>query len=337
MKLLYLSCHKILEYDELRLFNELGIKSFCCGGAYTFNDPGSSRPKIENFIIDGSDVEAWHKMNSLCDEDSKLHLTKEFVDRFDIIYVMHPRWIDCNWDAIKHKLVVWRTIGQSDRDVERVISKYRSRLKIIRYSPKERMIPGYCGEDCLIRFSKRKEEYSNWTGDKKRLITVAQSMKDRHEHCCWNQFEMLSKTFPTTLFGNNNSASKLWNGKNLSYDELYDVYRKHRVFFYGSTIPASYTLAFIEAFMTGIPIVSVSNELGNFKWLQNTFEIPEIIENGVNGYCSDTIGDLKKYIQMLLENYSLAKKISKNARKMAIKLFDEEHIKPQWNDFFNSI
>jgi len=46
------------------------------------------------------------------------------------------------------------------------------------------------------------------------------------------------------------------NGGKLEYHEMKREMRDNRLFFYGGTHPASYTLAFMEAMMTGMPIVS---------------------------------------------------------------------------------
>ncbi|WP_114378378.1 hypothetical protein [Paenibacillus prosopidis] len=78
----------------------------------------------------------------------------------------------------------------------------------------------------------------------------------------------------------------------MDYEQLKQELRENRVFFY--TGVTSYTLGFIEAFMTGIPIVSIGEKLGNHEFYkQQTFEIQEIIENGKEGIVSDDIQELR--------------------------------------------
>jgi glycosyltransferase involved in cell wall biosynthesis len=109
------------------------------------------------------------------------------------------------------------------------------------------------------------------------------------------------------------------------------------VYFYTGTYPASYTLNFIEAFMTGIPIVAIGERLGNspFELGQKTYEIPDIITQATDGFYSDDPAELRGVIQRLLDDESLARFISKNARKRAIELFGKDRIKLLWKEYLN--
>lgn len=59
------------------------------------------------------------------------------------------------------------------------------------------------------------------------------------------------------MFGPGNEGAPESGGM-LSYEQMKQKMRENRAFFYTGTRITSYTLGFIEAFMTGIPIVSVS-------------------------------------------------------------------------------
>lgn len=154
----------------------------------------------------------------LVDRYSKYELHPEMVEDKDVIIIMHdPKIIINNWEKIKHKRVIWRSIGQSYPLVEKMLLPYR------------------------------------------------------------------------------------------------------------------------EQGMTGIPIVSVSEMQGNFPLLeQRTFEVHEIIENGQEGFVSDNLSELRVYLYELLNNYDLAKEISKNARAKAIQLFGKEKIKDQWREYLSN-
>ena len=178
MKLLYLSCHNVLEYDEIRLFHELGIDIFS-PGAYINPSNIFSRPGISGLSYDPEDLRLFHAIGqSFPGEDNKNHLTKELVDRFDVVIVMHqPNYIYNNWEVMKHKKVIWRTIGQSVQILEESMQPYvKQGLKIVRYSPLERVIPGYAGEDALIRFYKDPEDFKDWVGNEIKVITFAQNI-----------------------------------------------------------------------------------------------------------------------------------------------------------------
>jgi intein/homing endonuclease len=99
------------------------------------------------------------------------------------------------------------------------------------------------------------------------------------------------------------------------------------------TYPAPYTMAWQEALMTGIPTVNIGLNLAGF----NTFEVPYLIENGVNGFVSDSILELRRAVSALLEDHGLAKRISEKGRELALSLFDKGKIKEQWRAFFESL
>ena len=337
-KILYLSCHSILEFDEIKLLSQLGHEVFSPGAYVEPRNPGDAtlRPSVD-FDYDPDVVAQWHKLASnYPDKDTKDYLTKEFVDNFDTVIVMHlPRWIQRNWDAMKHKRVVWRTIGQSIQPVEQSLRRFRDEgMEIVRYSPMERNIPGYIGEDALIRFYKDEAVYSGWTGEQERVISFAQSMKQRDQACNYTFFEETTRDFPRHLFGPGNEGQSWTSGK-VSYVQQLIEYRTNRCYFYTGTHPASYTLNFIEAAMTGIPMVCIGNEHGNASYFQNhnLYEIPNIIKHGENGFISDNPTELQHCIRELLGNYDYAQKISEAGRQTAIELFGVNKIKNQWKAY----
>jgi hypothetical protein len=182
MKILYVSCHSVLEYDELRMFDSLGIEVFSLGTYLNLNEDwhAKTRPKLNLKNWKYENYESYLKyIDYTKHPDCRLNISKEFADKFDIIYVMG--WLEpitINWENIKHKHIILRTIGQSVSHSEQFISPYikNGNIKIVRYSPFERKIENYCGEDAMIRFSKRKEEWNNWRGDIKKPATVSQSI-----------------------------------------------------------------------------------------------------------------------------------------------------------------
>lgn len=340
MRILYLSAHSVLEADEVSLLKELNHDVFS-PGAYVTDTETQLRPHLSTTTPEI--MEQYDKIGAdHPGEDAKEYLTQEFVNNFDVILVMHlPRWISKNWLDIKHKTVVWRSIGQSTQDIELQLKPYRDKgLKIIRYSLKEKTIPHYVGEDAMIRFYKDENEWTGWTGNVKQVITIAQSMKDRSEgsdFCNFGIFDKVTKDFPRKLFGPSNENSGIEGGK-LSYDNLHEALKASRVYFYAGTQPASYTLAFCEALLTGIPIVSIGPKHGNKIFPdQQTFEIDSIIQNGYNGFWSDDPEQLTNYIKQLFEDHNLAQTISNNGRQTGISMFGKEVIKQNWKEFLDKL
>lgn len=341
MKLLYLSCHGSLEYDEVSLFHEMGIQVFS-PGAYLDPSKGEPmmRPGIPGLVYDPVDLELWHKVEQAnkTGHDSKEFLSKELIDRFDVIVVMHtPQWVFKNWDIMRHKKVVWRAIGQSNPDLEVLLRNHvRGGLKLVRYSPAERRLMNYAGEHAMIRFYKDHDVYKDWNGKENFVITICQSIADRGEACRWDLFQEVTGNLPTKVYGSSNqNVGSRWQGK-VDFPELKQVMRDHRAYFSTGTRPASYVLNFVESWMTGIPMVAIGPDEGNYPG-RALYEVHELIENGVNGFCSDNPRELQDAIWHLLRDENLAKKISIAGRASAIHHFSKEQARAGWETFFKSI
>jgi glycosyltransferase involved in cell wall biosynthesis len=340
MKIFYMSCHSVHEYDEVRMFNKLGHQVFSPSAYMNPQNEDHLRPGIEGLVYDPIDVEKFHKL-ALPGTDNKDNLTTDFLKPFDVIFVMSlaDRWIVKQWDIIKDKIVIWRTNGQSNSVQELKMKSLKEKypnLKIARYSPTERTMTNYAGEDCMIRFGKRPDEYCDWNGKNKRVMSLCQNMIGRSRDCSWGVFEQIAKTFPTTLYGMSNEDNEFWIGRKLLTSELIQAMQDNLVYFYTGTKPANYTLNFIEAWMTGIPVVAVGPKIGNAIGY-NTYEIQNLIKNGINGFVSDNIEELKSCVSLLLNNYDLCKQIGKNGRISAIKHFNEYDKEIEWKKFFDEL
>ena len=337
LKILYVSWHSVLEAEELSLFAENGWYYLSLGSYYNpYEVQGTTMrpPPPKEFNL-------WDELKG--DYSNRDCLTTEQISPFDIIIYMHepnseqPQIVKA-WPNIKHKKIIYRSIGQSISLTEKSLAPLRKEgLLVVRYSPKEETIPNYCGSDALIRFYKDPEEFKDWNGNTKRVITVGQSMRDRRGPCNYDAFVKATDPFERRLYGPGNENTGLIGGL-LSYEDLKKEYRDNRVFLFTSTQPACYTLSFIEAWISGIPIVALGPKFCNRDYPeQQTYEVHELITNGVDGFWSNEIGELQEYIRMLLENDDLARRVSEAGRKKAIEIFGKQLIKEQWRLFLESI
>lgn len=338
MKILYLSCHEVLEYDEISMLSDIGVQVFSIGAYLDPSRPSGSglRPALPNLCRDEEDLRAYHELIKPGAEGA-LNLTPEFVARFDAVIVMHiPEWIENNWKAFGDVPVIWRTIGQSWPSIEKHLQPFRDAgMKIVRYSPRERCLDGYCGEDAVIRFGKPTELAVPWTGTNPRVVTFNQKMRGRADRCCYDVFREATAPFDCDLFGGaNEDVPDIARGV-VSQAEQQQILSDRRVFFFTGTYPASYTLAFIEAWLAGTPIVAIGPRLWeNFPEYHGELnEIPDLIQNGVNGFVSDDIAELQQHIRQLLDDDELAHRISQAGRESAKRLFDKTVIQEQWRDF----
>lgn len=343
MKILYIGKHLILEYEELKLLTELGHDVFSLHGA--FADPKGhstlSRPGIPGMTYH----EDWQRKSR---EFPVTDIPVEFSDMFDLIIVTGGYHdvpvISGSWKRLSRKKVVWRSIGQSTVETEKGLAPFKNQgLKVVRYSPKERLIPSFMGEDALIRFYKDPDEFRDWNGNTNRVITVAQNLIARDSWVHYVEIMQLMEGFNALVYGNSNEKLGALNGGAPDYQHLKEVYRDNRVFVYGGTWPAPYTLSLMEAMMTGIPIVALGKNLtqnptgvpeaNRFEF----YEVGEFIKNGINGYVSNEIVELRRYIELLLADHSLSKKIGEAGRLTAIDLWGKEKIKKEWEVFLNSL
>lgn len=345
MKILYVSMHEVLEEEEILLLKELGHEVFTLGFSST-EEGRIYRPNLFIHQNDPTITKVWDEMpkNPASFRPGFYHyvkLTKEFVNHFDVILVMHsPTFIETNWDVMKHKIVIWRTIGQSLDTTEAFMAPYRAQgMKIIRCTPKEREIPGFIGEDAMIRFYKDENEYGNWNGHRPQVITFSRIMKTADKYRHFTFFEETTRPFPRALYGVESEQVGSFGKGIVSYEQLKQELRDNRVYFYTGTWPASYTLNFIEAWMTGIPIVAIGPYLGNLKMHgsnYNLYEIPSLIEHEKTGFFSDNSLELQDYIRNLFQSPALSQQISSEARKKAISIFGKNVALSAWNDFLNN-
>lgn len=328
MKILYLSCHSILEYDELRIFEDLGVDYFSLGSYVTPTNPVDPiRPALT------AHPETWLIGNA----PPRDAIPPEFVNQFDTIIVMHvPEWIERNWSIFKGKRVIWRTIGQSTPAIEQRMSQYKALgMEIVRYSPREANITPTAGCDKIIRFYKDDKQFGGWIGSGNEVITFAQDMQHRAEHCNYDAFTQIAQGFNAHVYGPKNEGSGPLNGGFMSYQDMQQKMRDGRVYIYTGTQPASYTLNLIEAMMTGIPIVAIGPKYGNSLNITgaDVYEVPDIIQNGVNGFYSNDINELRTRVQALLDDWKLAKRIGEMGRIRAIELFGKNVIQEKWRQF----
>ncbi len=343
MKILYLSCHSILEFDELRILHQLGHDVTSIGAYIDPKNPHiNTRPplNIEN------NKEREHKIYKLFEYNKNKGielancsntLTKEVVDDYDCVIIMHmTNWIEKNWDVIKHKPVILRTIGQNLSSGESFIKKYINKgLKVLRYSPKERELHNYAGEHGLIRFLKYKSDFKQRNLTKDYVITFGQSIPERGRCCGSTIIESVAKNVPFKLFGPHNESYHFNYGK-ISYDQQLEEYATNSCYLYTGTFPAQYTLNFMEAMFSGIPIVSIGKKLSQTFIEPYPFEVPFILDE-IGGFHFDNVDDIISKFKELMNDKVLNDQISEKQIELATNLFSVEKNVNQWNDFLKNI
>ena len=326
--------HSIEEYDQIRLLSELGYDVFSVGG---YIDPAhphdDKRPALPNAPFH-PDLKA--AVDALGVDDNlgaaQTRLPDAVIDWADvIIYHHYLERLFGQWDRVRHKRVIWRTVGQSVEFNEHRAGPLRADgLEIIRYSPKERNIPGYAGEDALIRFYKDPADYGGWTGAEPVVINVTQHLRARDPYTNYAFWEEATCGLPRLPLGP--GSDEIGGPGALSFDEMVGWLQRARCYLYTGTQPASYTLGLIEAMMTGIPVVSIGPAwMRVFPYGPDLFEGHEIAQDW-----SDKSEGAKARLQVLLWRSDIAQIISETTRARSIELFSRDTIAAQWRAYLGA-
>ena len=329
MRILYASVHQILEFDELRLFQDLGHEVFSVG-AYHEGGPGD----VFRLAIDmgPSNAELRHKFLSLGCKivGGSSVLTRDFVALFDIVVVMHDiGFILRQWPALSERPVVLRTIGQGIDVVDPLAAELRPHgLHIVRYSPNEMLSDSYIGGGDVIRFYKRPDEYGPWTGGDGRVLTFVNDYQARFPKD-FDLYTSIVEGLHPALGGRGNETFYGAIGL-VSTEEQRTLLSRCAAYLCCSTRDIPYTLSFIEAWMSGIPVVVM--DLGFYR--HRYFELPGLIQHGVTGFVCSNVADMRATIARLQADQSFGSTIGQAGREAAIRLFGFENIAEQWRDFF---
>jgi glycosyltransferase involved in cell wall biosynthesis len=330
----------VLAYDEASLLAELGHEVFILG-----DRPGLLRPSINDKTNDAcrflTPDQKQRAENML---SGRVPLESWFVDLFDwVLIVSRNDWVIDEWEKVRRKKVIFRMIGQSDEGTQIRLKPFVDEgMEILGYSPHENKRFDLFSVKNTIRFYKDPAEWCGWHGNNASVMTSCQSIQRDGECCNPTPYREVMKTLPGNLYGpgNEDFLNQRYHfstgvrspvlSAGLSYEDLKKKYQDHRVYFYVGTRPASYTLNFIEAWMTGIPVVSLGPRF-------NTYEVCDLIDHGVNGFYFDDLEALKRCLNRLLADREYAKSIGRAGREKAIQIFGKDKIKQQWVNFLDAI
>lgn len=355
MNVVLLLAHEIEEYQQTLLMHELGHDVFSIGAYIRPARPGQTdtlRPALPQVPEQTALVDAVEAMREGKPEGfdpqmaAKANLPDAVIDWADVIICHHLEhsWLVPQWHRIRHKRVIWRTVGQSTHGNEWLMQPLRrDGLQIVRYSPKERAIPEYAGEDALIRFWMDPDEWSGWTGEDAIATNITQSLYRRsleddgqrlkpppYQWTNWQYWEQTTAGLPRLAAGP--ESERIGGPGKLPLPEMQALLRRARCYLYTGTQPASYTLGLLEAMMTGIPVVSIGPSwMGIFPYSPDLFEGHELAP-----LWSDRPSVAREYVTRLLSDHVYAQDISDLTRATALDLFGKEKVMAQWADFLGA-
>lgn len=310
MRILYVSVHEPLAYDEVSLFEELSHQVDVGGpDGGPMGGPGL-RPAAGNRVT-------W-------DEST--------LPNYDAVIVMHrPESLKRVYAARSPgQRIIWRTIGQSHPKMEAFVRRHAPDAEIVRYSPKERALENFAGETAMIRFYKDHEEYKGWVGGGGiKMLAMGFNRRKFPDH---EIVEDILSPFDWRLYGRNPDHPRSVGA--VSYGDTLNVFRTSDIYVAAHSAPASYTLNLIEAMMTGAPVVASGRSLVEKAGpLAGTlFEVGEILD-GCGLLLPGSISEGRRLITELLADGRARAEKGAAARARAIDLFGKQAIKRQWSEF----
>lgn len=286
MNVLLCLSHSIEEHDQVLLMHELGLGVASLGGYLDPAHPDDpKRPPLPHVPAVPTVQAAVDAVGGTRAAQSRIPdaVLDWLGDDGVIVYHHYLERLMDQWGTLRHWLhgaserrVIWRTVGQSNPDLEAAMGMFRrDGLEIVRYSPFERHLPNYAGEDALIRFWKDPDEWSGWIGDEPFVTTVCQDMLSRDPWTNYGFWRDATAGLPAVPLGVGSEA--VGGPGTLPLDSMVERLRHARAYLYTGTQPASYTLAFIEALMLGIPLVAIARSfMRNEPWIAPLYEAGDL-------------------------------------------------------------
>lgn len=159
----------------------------------------------------------------------------------------------------------------------------------------------------------------NDTTKEKHILTVANDFIKRNYCLHYDLWCDITNDLPNKIVGETEGLSKSAD----SVQDLVNEYNRCQVYFNTSTTPIPMSL--LEAMACGCAVVTV-----------NASMMPEIIENGVNGFISNNKDELKQYLIQILNDNDLREKLGNNARQTILEKFSEQSFIDKWNSIFDN-
>lgn len=156
-------------------------------------------------------------------------------------------------------------------------------------------------------------------GRENRILSVVNDWINRDYCCGFKIWERVTKGMPNLFpVGDTQGLSKPAS----SLTELAKFYRESRIFINTSTVSPIPT-SLLEAMASGCACVSTDNCM-----------IPEIIQDGFNGFITNDETLMRKRLQQLTADEKLANELGKNARETIERMFSLPKFINAWNDVF---
>jgi glycosyltransferase involved in cell wall biosynthesis len=150
------------------------------------------------------------------------------------------------------------------------------------------------------------------------VLSVVNDWINRDVFCGFKLWQQVSAGLPTVVVGDTPGLSS----PAKSVHDLVMKYRSNRVFLNTSLVSPIPTVL-LEAMACGCAVVSTATSM-----------IPEVIQDGVNGFLSNDPKVLHARCQELLKDERLAKRLGEEARKTILSKFSMANFVSNWDSVF---
>lgn len=280
-------------------------------------------------------------------ENAIVRVPSALVQDFDVVWVTHtfPN-IEHSWNSFRGKPVIWRTYNQQEPSWEAKAGNYvKKGLKIVRMGHTESRRPTFAGQDEVIRAWVDSSIFCDWSGSSPTILTFHNRFDARLSSAmngCTRAYLDLRRSMPDHQFelygfGNENSPVSLGT---LDFDQQVQMYKLKSIYLSLNSESAAYTNSFMEALMTGIPVVTFGSTVSDSRSspeLRGSYEVPDLVKNGKEAIVSDDLVELGYYIKELMSNSQLRESIGHSGRQRALQLFNKIDISNQWWDFLKEL
>ncbi len=149
-------------------------------------------------------------------------------------------------------------------------------------------------------------------------LSVVNDWPNRDWCCGFNLWKQTAQGLPVKVFGKSPGFSE----PARSTEHLREIYHSSKIF-YNTSLHSPVPSVLLEAMACGCAVVSTA-----------TCMIPEIIDHGVNGLISNDPNELRSYLELLLQNDDIAKKLGESAKHTVKEKYNVARYAKDWNTLF---
>jgi hypothetical protein len=155
------------------------------------------------------------------------------------------------------------------------------------------------------------------------VLSVVNDYKERNAECGFDVWQRNTQLVQTKLVGTSNCGLST-PAKDLT--DLLSYYQSHKIFL-NTSLVSPLPMSVLEAMACGLCVISTS-----------TCDIPNVIQDGQNGFLFDPQEDISEQLKQLTEyNDKAFLKIGNRARQTVIDKFSKDNFVKNWCEVINSV